>query len=79
MNDFTGYPISVGDRIVYPNRTGSSMYLNQAIVEKINFAKGLITATKITVKPNKYDGFTITPGKSVVVSTPNRVVVVPLF
>lgn len=33
--DFRGTSINVGDRIVYPGRSGSSLWMNEAIVTEI--------------------------------------------
>lgn len=34
--DFLNQPINVGDTVVYPNRQGSSMWMNKAVVTNVN-------------------------------------------
>lgn len=71
MVDFLGNEISVGDRIVYPGRHGSSLWMNRAIVTEVNEKAKSIKAQR---PPNgKWD----TSTRNVVITETWRVVVVP--
>ena len=43
FHDFLGNAVKVGDKIVYPGRQGSHMWLNEGVVTKLN-------ETKLTLK-----------------------------
>lgn len=62
MVDFRGRDIHVGDRIVYPNRHGSTLWMNEAEVDDIY-------STSIIARR-------IDTGRIVEIFNPDRVVVV---
>lgn len=54
--DFLGNVIEQGDEIVYPGRTGSSMWLNKATVLSIGWAEATGPSVKYTLSVLRSDG-----------------------
>ena len=52
MKDFLGQEIAVGDKIVYPGRSGSTLWMNAAVLEEI-LPTGNVRVRKYTNKWGK--------------------------
>lgn len=79
MKDFLNREIQVGDKIVYPGRMGSSMWLNYAEVKAVKGNK-LVVSREITTerwnsKLEKFDK-PVTKMKDITIYCTDRVVVV---
>lgn len=51
MKDFLGQDINVGDTIVYPNRQGSALWMNQAMVSEVRITGLRVQLPDGRIKP----------------------------
>lgn len=73
MKDFLGQQIHVGDKVVYPNRHGSRLWMNYAEVTDVNTngikvrrdadgaTKPLTRVDRVTVVTKQVEGKTVKP------------------
>lgn len=54
MKDAFGNPLTVGDKVVYPNRTGSNMYINRGVITHVDTKGKSITVLGEARTPTKW-------------------------